>query len=143
MSRTLSSAVFFCFAVAAAQGAVSRLVAQPRPSSPVAAPAAGEWQITVTLQGVDASRAGVLRCSLYKSARGFPTDANLALSTTTARGTGGQRTCVFRVAGAGDYAVAVWGTTRNITHTFRAPSFDESKFTVSSPRWRIALRMHY
>jgi len=121
-------------------------------------------EVVVVLTGVQAARGGTLRCSIFASERGFPTEARHAMATVVARGSGARRTCTFRVPGPGPYAVSVghdenddrevnrnvfgaptegWGTTRNVTHTFRAPSFDESRFEVTAARWRIVVRMHY
>ncbi|MEM9191138.1 MAG: DUF2141 domain-containing protein [Myxococcota bacterium] len=140
------------------------LVSGSSASSAQDTPTDGPWTLTVTLRGVDSERSGTIGCALYRRAAGFPMDRSRALAVADARGRGSTRTCAFRLPGPGTYAVAAlhdedgdeevdtnlfgaptegWATTRNVTHTFRAPSFEESDFEVTARRWRIAMRMHY
>ncbi|MEL6543494.1 MAG: DUF2141 domain-containing protein [Myxococcota bacterium] len=126
--------------------------------------AAESGTVTVVLNGVEPERGGHLGCALYSSEKGFPSETKNAVANVSAVGKGNKRTCTFTVNAEGNYAVAVlhdedgdrkldtnlfgvpkegWATSNNVTHTFRAPNWDESKFVVKNPKTTVSLSMHY
>ena len=120
--------------------------------------------ITVHIPNVDVKRPGPIICALFHGAKGFPMDSSQAVKTQNAQVAGQEMVCVFHVTEPGEYAISVahdengngkvdtnmlgipkegWGTSNNITHTFHAPSFQESKFTVIEKPQAITVSMHY
>jgi uncharacterized protein (DUF2141 family) len=118
--------------------------------------------LRVTLSGVDASRGGSITCALFAKPAGFPMDSSQSLSLVKARLQNGTWGCAFS-APAGTYAVSVahdandngkvdtnlfgvptegWGTSRDVVPLLRAPTFDESKVTLSEAA-PLAVAVHY
>ncbi|MGF1465404.1 MAG: DUF2141 domain-containing protein [Sandaracinaceae bacterium] len=122
--------------------------------------------VRAVLDGVRADRAGPVLCALFPGPEGFP---HRPRTSGVRRGRShpdrGRQVCTFRGIPPGTYAVAVhhdfdddgvldtnlfgkpseaWGTTGNVTHSFRAPSFEESAFPVEAGATReLLVRMHY
>ena len=119
--------------------------------------------LTVALDGVEADRKGDVRCAVYDSALGFPGEGKPAALAAADR-SAEEPSCTFTLPAPGTYAVAVmhdengnrkvdqnlfgaptegWATSNNVTHAFRGPSFDESKFIVPADGASIRVTMHY
>ena len=132
------------------------------PAAAVAKPAAG-YKLTVELKGVKA-RKGFIGCLAFNSDKGFPGDRKRAVASAEAVKRGSKTVCEFTLPGKGVYAVTAmhdenrnnkldtnfvgaptegWASSNNVTHTFRGPSFAESRFRVVSPASMIAVDMHY
>ena len=95
---------------------------------------------------------GLLGCSLFASEAGYPEDISQALILRVAVKARAVP-CTYENLPPGTYALSVihdengskaleksflgmpkepWGTSRNVTHTFRAPSFDEIRIVVKA-----------
>lgn len=131
-------------------------------SEPDAGPVA--WELKVSLRGVDAKRPGKLLCALDVGEKGFPMDSAQARQRVEATGEGASRSCVFSLTGAPVVAISVahdengnctvdrnflgipwegWASSNNVKPALRAPSFDESKVSVSSVKNALAVDLHY
>ncbi len=118
--------------------------------------------IEVELVGVEAARAGMLRCALWAGPAGWPTEDARALARVVVAP--GTDRCVFRGVAPGRYAVSVlhdedgdgllaknllgvpregWATTNDRTFAFRGPTFDESVVDFSPDRATVRVSMHY
>ncbi len=103
---------------------------------------------------------GLLRCSLFDRANGFPNDVNNAIKNVSVRPEVGR--CEFEDLDSGEYAVAVlhdanesgdmdtnalgipqeeWGVSRNVRPTFRAPRFDEASFPLGEESLLIEVEL--
>ena len=139
------------FAAAAAALVAPPASAEPPPS------------LEVRLQGVQ-QRPGLILCALFHEPRGFPAESAHAARITVGTGTGDTRTCAFEGIAPGRWAVAAvhdengnhrldtnllgmptegWGTSRDVTHRLRAPSFEESAIDVPAGKQITTLRLHY
>jgi uncharacterized protein (DUF2141 family) len=107
---------------------------------------------------------GALGCRLYHAAQGFPSDPAGAVESNVPIA-GKQSICEFSAVAAGTYAIAVihdensnrrldtnwlgipvegYGASNNHTHTFSAPTWTESKFSVDGARpVSIEIQLHY
>lgn len=122
------------------------------------------WEVKAELRGVEGKRGGTILCSVFDSDQGFPMDSSKAIATVTASGKGETRTCTFEVPGEGSYAISVlhdengnkkvdtrvfgipkegWATSNNVKPRFRAPTFEESRFEVTTAATTKQLDMHY
>lgn len=131
----------------------------------VAEPASAEppTSLEVRLQGVQ-QRPGLMLCALYREPRGFPAESAHAARITIGTGTGAARTCAFEGIAPGRWAVAAlhdengnyrldtnllgmptegWGTSRDVTHRLRAPSFEESVIDLPAGKQSTTLHLHY
>jgi uncharacterized protein (DUF2141 family) len=118
--------------------------------------------LTVTVSGIDSDK-GEVGCALFRGADGFPMDSAKAESQWIKAKTGTVE-CKFANVGAGDYAVSAshdlngnrktdtnfvgmpkepWGVSNDARPKFRAPRFEEARFTVkpgdSTPRVEVRL----
>jgi uncharacterized protein (DUF2141 family) len=130
-------------------------------SSAADAPAVGA--LTVRVSGLRSTN-GQVGCTLYASAKGFPTDSTAALQRRWCPIASGASTCTFDPIPAGTYAVACFhdenkngkldtglfgipteGTvvSNNAKGFMGPPSFDKAKFPFSGAPSEIALRMSY
>jgi uncharacterized protein (DUF2141 family) len=119
--------------------------------------------LTVRVDGLHSSN-GQVGCTLYNSARGYPTDSNAALQRHWCPIAGGASTCVFDPVPAGTYAVAcihdenkngkldtgLFGIPKEGTVASNQakgfmgpPSFDKAKFTFSGNATTMTLHMGY
>jgi uncharacterized protein (DUF2141 family) len=111
------------------------------------------------------NRSGRVGCSVYDSAEGFPSESAKAIQRHWVEIAGSSVVCEFTGLRPGTYAVAVfhdengngkldkglfgkptegWGTSNNVQHSFSAPSFEESKVTLSpGATLELALTLHY
>lgn len=110
------------------------------------------------------SSAGQVGCTLYASAKGFPTDASAALQRRWCPIAGTASTCPFDPVPAGTYAVACFhdenkngkldtglfgipteGTvaSNHAKGTLRPPSFKDASFAFAGTSTEMALRMGY
>jgi uncharacterized protein (DUF2141 family) len=117
--------------------------------------------LRVILTGVDAARGGTITCALFDAPAGFPMDSSKSRLFVKARQQNGAWSCEF-AAPAGVYAVSVahdandngkvdtnlfgvpteaWGTSRDVVPLLRAPTFDESKVTLSSEA-PLSIKVH-
>jgi uncharacterized protein (DUF2141 family) len=125
------------------------------------APATGA--LTVRLSQLR-SNDGQVGCTLYNSAKGFPTDSSAALQRLWCTITSKSSTCAFDPVPAGTYAVACFhdenkngkldtglfgipkeGTvvSNNARGFMGPPSFDKAKFRFSGAASIMDLRMSY
>ncbi len=110
---------------------------------------------------------GIIGCLLYRSADGFPGEADKAVQKVVGEISRRNRrtaTCVFRNVPAGRYAVTVghdensnrrmdrnavgiptegWGTSRDAPARFGPPSFDDAVFRFDGRRKLILVTMRY
>lgn len=128
-----------------------------------AAQDASRARLELQIEGVEVARGGPVLCALYRDAQGFPLNVHFAVATTEAPARG-RTLCVFENLPPGTYAAAVhhdhdrdlevdrnlfgqptegWGSTRDVTHTFSPPGFDESSVNVTAPTTRVTVHMHY
>lgn len=121
-------------------------------------------RLTAEIKGVHKKENSTIICALHESAESFPAKPEKALKILDAVSTGDSAICEFEVIQGQFYAVSVahdengnrkldmnflgipqegWATSQNITHTFRAPSFEESKVKMDAANKKISLDMHY
>jgi uncharacterized protein (DUF2141 family) len=110
------------------------------------------------------SNNGQVGCSIYNSAKGFPTDSSAALQRRWCSIANAASTCAFDPIRAGTYAVAYFhdenkngkcdtglfgvptdGTvvSNHAKGFMEAPSFDKAKFSFSGIASELQLRMGY
>ncbi len=103
-------------------------------------------------------KAGPFQCSLWKSEDGFPDDKTKAMQVVQGSERSGEMICEFLNVEKGDYAISAsqdlnangkldknwvgipkepWGTTNNVRPSFRAPTFEESKFSFEGDTLKI------
>ena len=120
-------------------------------------------QITVDIKGIKEKPKGVLICFIFNSREDFLKESK-SLQTLNAKIIPGGASCDFFVPMNKEYAVAIlddengnrildknafgvpkegWATSNNITHTFSAPNFDESKVLLKESPLTLTLEMHY
>ena len=107
---------------------------------------------------------GTVICALFEPGSGFPMDSSQAIKIIDATKGDKSYSCDFDTVVGKSYAVSVahdengnrkvdtnafgvpqegWATSNDVTHTFRAPNFEESKFQMKEPNQSINLHMHY
>jgi len=120
-------------------------------------------QIMVDIKGIKEKPKGVLICFIFNSREDFLKEPK-SLQTLNAKIIPGGASCEFFVPMNKEYAVAIlddvngnrildknafgvpkegWATSNNITHTFSAPNFDESKVLLKESPLTLTLEMHY
>lgn len=114
------------------------------------APAPRAARVTVEVNALRSAK-GVVRCSLFASANGFPTDSTKAAALAVAPSiANGQATCTFENVKPGTYAVGFihdennngkmdtnflgmptegYGASNNARGSMGPPKFDAAKFT--------------
>ena len=127
-----------------------------------AEPAAGDSTVVVNVGPLRALQ-GSVACRLYESAAGFPQTSNHTV-TVRVKVVASMLQCKFEKLVAGEYAILVhhdenenrrldknrlgmplegYGASNNHTHALKAPSWEESKFSVERGKTReltIAVR---
>jgi uncharacterized protein (DUF2141 family) len=119
--------------------------------------------LTVRVNGLRSSN-GQVGCTIYDSAKGYPTDASAALQRLWCPIAGAASTCAFEPLPAGTYAVACFhdenkngkldtgifgipteGTVAsNHAKGFMGPpSFEKARFTFAGVATEMPLRMEY
>ena len=119
--------------------------------------------IRVEIKGIKDRPKGVLSCSIFNSKEDFLIESK-SLQTLDAKLSSGSAFCEFDVPMNKEYAVAVLddengnrildkttfgapkegcATSKNITHPFSAPDFDESKVLLEEKPLTLILIMHY
>jgi len=110
------------------------------------------------------NKSGFLGCRLYKSPAGFPERSKGTIERRVPIG-GGLVSCTFEDLDPGTYAVSVlhdengnrrldknlfgipiegYGVSNNHTHAFSPPTWDDSKFVVSSgKKVSLAIQLRY
>ena len=115
-------------------------------------------EIRADITGIKTNK-GQIRCALFKSAKGFPGESKDTIQQDALQikelpaSTAAPVICDFRELVSGIYAISVlhdenedgllnknflglptesYGVSNNITPAMRAPTFDESKFTVDT-----------
>ena len=104
---------------------------------------------TITATFVSRNDSGTVRCSLYASADGYPTDPSKALAKLDVPIVHGRSVCAFHDIAPGTYAIAGFhdendnrvldmgflgipkegtGASRNAPQHFSPPSFEDAKF---------------
>ena len=107
---------------------------------------------------------GHLLATLYNSESGYPDDAKKAFKSAKIKAGSQNNTFVFKDLPSGTYAIAIlhdendngkldknimgipqegYGSSNNVQKTFRAPNFEESKFTVAHKNSSINIRLNY
>lgn len=120
-------------------------------------------QISVDIKGIKEKPKGVLICFIFNAKEDFLKEPK-SLQTLNAKITPGAASCEFNVPMNKEYAVAIlddengnrildknafgvpkegWATSNNVTHTFSAPSFDESRVLLKESPLTLTLEMHY
>lgn len=121
-------------------------------------------KITVTIENPRNTK-GVMRCSLFATAPGFPGKSPLEGRNLVATTQAGKTTCEFEGVPAGTWAVSVlhdengngsldtgafgiptegYGVSNNVLPTFSAPTFADSRFTTKDGEQRaLAVRLKY
>jgi uncharacterized protein (DUF2141 family) len=110
----------------------------------------GTARLGVALAQMRSSK-GTVYCSLFNSAEGFPGKSRIIGGVVEQSAASTGLRCDYAGLPAGDYAVSMahdengngeldksfvgaptepWGTTNNVTHPSRAPTFDEARVTV-------------
>jgi uncharacterized protein (DUF2141 family) len=129
--------VAFVLAVAAVLAASSAAMADGKKA-----------RVTVEATGLRSAK-GVVRCALFASAQGFPTDGERAVRTTAPSIANGRATCTFEDVKPGTYAVVYLhdennngkmdtdvigrptegrGASNDARGTLGPPKFDDAKF---------------
>ena len=119
--------------------------------------------IMVEIKGVKEKHKGTLICFIFNAKEDFLKEPK-SLQTLNAKIIPGGASCEFNVPMNREYAVAIlddengnrildknafgapkegWATSNNITHTFSAPSFDESKVLLKEAPLNLTLSMNY
>lgn len=120
-------------------------------------------QISVDIKGIKDKPKGKLICFIFNSKEDFLKEPK-SIQTLDAKVSSGKATCEFEIPTNKDYAIAVlddengnrildknafgapkegWATSNNITHTFSAPTFDESKVLLKEKSITLTLVMRY
>lgn len=122
--------------------------------------------LKVTVLGAKDRPHSTVMCALFEPGPGFPMDASRAIKGMDATATKDSSVyeCDFEVVVGKFYAVSVahdengnrkldtnlfgapvegWATSNDVSHTFRAPNFEESKFMVTEKNQNINVRLHY
>jgi len=107
---------------------------------------------------------GLVVCSLYSSANGFPKDGNKAQTQLKSPISNGHATCDFSGIGPGTYAVAVFhdenangkmdtnfvgmpregvGASNDAQGHFGPPPFDKAAFRFTGARMDLKINVHY
>ncbi|MGZ8252455.1 MAG: DUF2141 domain-containing protein [Methylophilaceae bacterium] len=129
-----------------------------------AALAESQGVITAEIKGIKETPAGNVICAIFDSKEGFPMETSKAVQIKDAKMDGGVALCSFEAPTDRFYAISVvhdknnnrkvdtnalgipkegWATTKNITHTFSPPSFEESKILLDDKNIKTTLEMHY
>jgi uncharacterized protein (DUF2141 family) len=133
-------------------------------ATPAVAQSAGSDQLTVMVSGLHSSN-GKVRIELFNSSKGFPKDDAGALQSVWVDASQAQQGAVqttFKNLPSGDYAVLTFhdengngvldrgafgkpkegfGVSNNASG--HPPSFDASKFSVTSAEQSVSLTLHY
>jgi uncharacterized protein (DUF2141 family) len=120
-------------------------------------------RITVEIIGAKDNSKPTLICFIFNSKETFLKESK-ALQILNASVGGNGTNCEFSVPMNKEYAIAVlqdenanrvldknilgvpkegWGTSNNVTHTFKSPEFDESKILLKEKLITIKLSMRY
>lgn len=135
---------------------------EPATTTTTAAPRAPTLRVAL---GGERNKPGILHCSVFPSARGFPNEPRRAATRALMRREGSERVCDFPTLAPGKYAFSVlhdengndsldtnffgapsegWGTTNNVTHAMSGPTCEESAFTLLPNTTRIShITLHY
>lgn len=111
------------------------------------------------------SNDGMVRCALFATPKGFPSEYRKAIKGKSVRATRGETVCRFDGLSAGAYAVAGihdennngeldanfvgmpeegWGVSNNAgPRTFGPPTFEDAKFEFTGGTTRLQIRMRY
>ncbi len=124
--------------------------------------AAQAQSLNVTVTGVRSS-AGIVRCGLFATAKGFRVPGR-EVQAADAAIKNGQAVCSFTDVAPGAYALAVFhaeknetaieyglfgkpkqgvGFSNNPSITFGAPGFEKARFAVNKPRVDLSIRLQY
>ncbi|MFO0680407.1 MAG: DUF2141 domain-containing protein [Sandaracinus sp.] len=137
-------------------------LAQPTPPPPSSvAPTAA--RLVVVISEIRSDR-GSVRCTLFASSQGWPTDRARALAAAAGTPHGGRTECVFEGIAPGEYAVAVHhdedgqgdfdtgifgiptegvGASRDAHGTMGPPSFEDARITLRAGENRTRIHMAY
>jgi len=120
--------------------------------------------ITAEVKGIKETPESNVLCAIFDSKDGFPMEASKAVQTKDAKMDGNVAICSFEIPTEKFYAISVvhdknnnrkvdtnalgipkegWATSKNITHTFSPPSFEESKILLDDKNIKTTLEMHY
>ena len=120
--------------------------------------------ITAEIKGVKEIPQSTIICGIFDLKDGFPMDASKALQIKDARVDKDVAICSLEVPTDKFYAISVvhdtnnnrqidtsalgipkegWASSKNITHTFRPPTFEESKVLLNEKTLKLTLQMHY
>jgi len=120
--------------------------------------------ITAEIKGVKEIPKTTLICGIFDSQDGFPKESSKAIQIKDASVDKDIALCSFEVPTDKLYAISVvhdinnnrqldtnalgipkegWASSKNVTHAFRPPSFDESKVLLNEKNLKITLQMHY
>lgn len=120
--------------------------------------------ISVEIKGIKDIPQSNIICGIFDLKDGFPLDSSKTLQIKDAKIDKDIALCSFEMPTDKFYAISVahdtnnnrrldtnalgspkegWATSKNVTHTFRPPSFEESKVLLNENNLKITLEMHY
>lgn len=162
-SRTrVSPRALAAFALVIATGVAPLAHAQPSTPPPSSA-APSVARLVVVISEIRSDR-GSVRCTLFGSSQGWPTDRARALAAASGTPHRGRTECVFEGVAPGEYAVAVHhdedgqgdfdtgifgiptegvGASRDAHGTMGPPSFEDARITLRAGENRTRIHMAY
>ncbi len=157
--RSLARALATCALVLSAAAPVVRAQSSP----PTGTPATSTARLVVVVSEIRSDR-GSVRCTIFASSQGWPSDPARAVAAAAGTPHGGRTECVFEGLAPGEYAVAVHhdedgegdfdtgifgiptegvGASRDAHGTMGPPSFEDARITLRAGENRTRVHVAY